>query len=245
MKYIPLLPTIERLLQNKKLIQEIEKGHKSNEDGVMKDYCDGQHFNSHPLNAVSPQWLQIFLYFDDLELCNPLGSRRTIHKIGAFYFTLGNCSPQFRSKLKSIQLLALVKTSLIKKYGMDAILKPIVKDLKILENGYEFNVSGFPRLFYGALCVISADNPASCSLGGFKESASAFRPCRQCLTTKDEIKSEFRASKFVLRTSDSHEDHLQTLEDPAEDFNSRSKEYGVNRRSLLSELKYFDLTSGA
>ena len=23
-----------------------------------------------------------FLYYDDLELCNPLGSRRTIHKIG-------------------------------------------------------------------------------------------------------------------------------------------------------------------
>ena len=89
--------------------------------------------------------VQIFLYFDELELCNPLGSKRSIHKIGAykpcipdnfvldisflcagaFYFTL-------RSKLKSIQLLALVKNSLIKKYGMNSVLEPIVKDLKAL-----------------------------------------------------------------------------------------------------------------
>ena len=96
--------------------------------------------------------VQIFLYFDELELCNPLGSKRSIHKIGAykpcipdnfvldisflcagaFYFTLGNISPKYRSKLKSIQLLALVKNSLIKKYGMNSVLEPIVKDLKAL-----------------------------------------------------------------------------------------------------------------
>ena len=91
-------------------------------------------------------------------------------------------------------------------------------------------MSGSPRFFYGTLCVVSADNPASCALGGFKESVSANLPCRQCLATKDEIKSEFRASKFILRTSESHKEHLRKLEDPNEDFSARSKEYGVNRR---------------
>lgn len=91
-------------------------------------------------------------------------------------------------------------------------------------------MSGSPRLFYGTLCVVSADNPASCALGGFKESTSAFLPCRQCLATKDEIKSSFHTSDFVLRTPQSHEEHLQILEDPNENYNSRSKEFGVNRR---------------
>ena len=77
---------------------------------------------------------------------------------------------------------------------------------------------------------MSADNPASCALGGFKESTSAHRPCRQCLGTKAEIKSEFQAINFILRTPDSHEDQLKTLEDPNEDYSSRSMEYGVNRR---------------
>lgn len=94
----------------------------------------------------------------------------------------------------------------------------------------EFEVSGSPKLFYGTVCVVSADNPASCLLGGFKESSSAHLPCRQCLGTRDQIKSEFRTSKFDLRTSETHEEQLQALEDPGEDYNSRSKEYGVNRR---------------
>ena len=33
---------------------------------------------------------------------------------------------------------------------------------------------------YGTLVGVLADNPASCSIGGFKESCSAYRPCRQC-----------------------------------------------------------------
>ena len=59
---------------------------------------------------------------------------------------------------------------------------------------------GSPRLFYGTLCVVSADNPASCSLGGFKESVSAFRACRQCLASKTEMKVEFRPRHFNIRT---------------------------------------------
>lgn len=55
-----------------------------------------------------------------------------IHTSGAFYFTIGNCSPRLRSKLRSIQLLALVKSSHIKMYGINAVLKPIVEDLQKL-----------------------------------------------------------------------------------------------------------------
>ena len=91
-------------------------------------------------------------------------------------------------------------------------------------------VSGTPQVFYGTLCIVSADNPASCALGGFKESVSAKLPCRQCLGCKDEIKQTFRSCEFILRTPVLHEEHLQKLEDPSEDYCARSKEYGVNRK---------------
>lgn len=52
--------------------------------------------------------------------------------LGAFYFTLGNLSPKYRSKLTSIYLLALVKSSFISSYGMDAVLKPFIDDMKKL-----------------------------------------------------------------------------------------------------------------
>ena len=51
---------------------------------------------------------------------------------GGFYFTLGNFSPERRSLLKHVYLVALAKTTYIKKYGMNAILKHIVPDIKIL-----------------------------------------------------------------------------------------------------------------
>lgn len=52
--------------------------------------------------------------------------------VGVFYFTLGNVNPKFRSKLKSIQLVALVRRVHLVKYGMNAVLRPIVDDLKRL-----------------------------------------------------------------------------------------------------------------
>ena len=52
--------------------------------------------------------------------------------IGMFYFTLGNLSPKFRSKLASINLLAIVKTKCLSSYGMDKVLRPFIEDLKKL-----------------------------------------------------------------------------------------------------------------
>ena len=52
--------------------------------------------------------------------------------IGAFYFTVGNLSPKYRSQISSIYLVALVKTTYIGNYGMDSVLKPIVADVKKL-----------------------------------------------------------------------------------------------------------------
>jgi len=45
---------------------------------------------------------------------------------------LANINPSMRSKLRGIQLLALCKQNMIKKYGMNKIIKPIVDDFKIL-----------------------------------------------------------------------------------------------------------------
>lgn len=60
---------------------QINNGHKSPDD-IMNDFCDGDTFTSHPVFSVHKDALQIFLYFDELELCNPLGSKTKIHKLG-------------------------------------------------------------------------------------------------------------------------------------------------------------------
>lgn len=48
----------------------------------MYDFCSGTRYSSHSLFGVDSTALQIILYYDELEICNPLGSRRKKHKIG-------------------------------------------------------------------------------------------------------------------------------------------------------------------
>ena len=49
-----------------------------------------------------------------------------------FYFMLGNVKPKFRSKLNNIQLVALSYHKHIKKYSLDDVVAPILRDLKKL-----------------------------------------------------------------------------------------------------------------
>ena len=70
----------------------------------------------HPLFATHPSALQILFYFDDVEVCNPLGSKTKTHKLSFFYFNLGNLKDQ------SYQGYNFCKHKLVSEYGMDAVL---------------------------------------------------------------------------------------------------------------------------
>lgn len=123
----------------------------SNKIGV---YCDGSQFKESQLFNEDPCALQIRIYYDDVEICNALCSKTKRHKlgislytclhlymailfcftIGLFYFTLGNIDPKYRSSLHSIQLLCVVKTNVITKFGINEVLKPFVQDMLELES---------------------------------------------------------------------------------------------------------------
>ena len=57
-------------------------------DGNMRDYCDGKQFKTHPLFAENNQAIQLFLYYDEFEICNPLGAKSKIHKLGKMHLVL-------------------------------------------------------------------------------------------------------------------------------------------------------------
>ena len=66
---------------------------------MVADFCDSKHASSHALWGRDTHALQIFLYFDELELCNPLGASRKKHKVGMYLSdflytgcTLCNCT---------------------------------------------------------------------------------------------------------------------------------------------------------
>ncbi len=56
-------------------------------------------------------------------------SQLSVCFVGFFYFTLGNISPKYRSRLSCVNLVAIVKKKLIDKYTMPVILAPFIADV--------------------------------------------------------------------------------------------------------------------
>ena len=168
--------------------------------------CDGSVFRTHPLFSYDPSALQIIAFFDELELCNPLGTHVKKHKLAIVLFSLGNIHPKYRSSLRVIHLLIAATVPVVEKYGLDEILQPLIRDLRILATeGVTFMKNGVEQTFRGGLLLFLGDSLGSNTLGGFKESfCFALRFCRTCYVTNDEYKNISNSSQLELRSNDKH-----------------------------------------
>ena len=109
--------------------------------------CDGSVFQTHPLFSSDPSAVQIIAFFDELELCNPLGTHVKKHKLAIVLFTLGNIHPKYRSSLRVIHLIAAT-VPIVEKHGLNKILQPFICDLQILATeGVTVMKNGFERTF--------------------------------------------------------------------------------------------------
>ena len=241
--YVPLLQTLQQLLSNKDIQNELEMS-QTVDSPHYHDYCSGSVWREHQLFRGKPHALQIIAYYDELEVVNPIGSYVNTHKLGCLFFTLGNIRPMYRSTLKAIWLLAVAKLQNINKYGIDSFLEPFVDDLKtlfldgvVLQNGSD------SRTYFGALLAFLADTAAAHKVGGFKESVSfANRICRSCMATKSSSQSCFSEDQFTLRTPEDHEDQCLALCNDSHP--GASVEFGVNRASILQNVPGFSVASG-
>ena len=68
---------MQALLSNPSVRQEVCCSHHST-DGVLRDFCDAK---AHPVFTTHPDALQFILFYDDIEVANPLGAKAD--KLGA------------------------------------------------------------------------------------------------------------------------------------------------------------------
>ena len=67
------------------------------------------------------------------------------------------------------------------------ILADFIFAILLQETGHTLSLKEGPTVVYGTIAAVSADNPASSALGGFKEGSQAYRFCHQCYITLDKI----------------------------------------------------------
>ena len=94
-QYVPILDTIRMLLNDESIREQVvDSSKRVHSNGqIIEDFCDGTLFKTHPLFSTDPLALQLIAYYDELELCNPLGSHVKRHKLGIVFFILGNIAP--------------------------------------------------------------------------------------------------------------------------------------------------------
>lgn len=128
---IPIIESLSMVLRNKEIRDAIEAEKESSND-ILASFIDGQHFKNHTFFQKYKHAIRIQLYYDELEITNPLGSKTCIHKLGVFYYTIQNLLFHMNSELSSIHVLLLCCHVDIKKYTLNKILSLFF--LKILQN---------------------------------------------------------------------------------------------------------------
>ena len=98
--HIPVVQTLTSLLKKREIREAMlvsDASCSAPHDTLLRDLSDGTVYIAHPVFSKNRNALQIIAYYDEIELCNPLGSHAKFHKLGCLFFTLGNIPVRFRS----------------------------------------------------------------------------------------------------------------------------------------------------
>ncbi len=239
--YVPIDKVLKNYCSHEDIWDQIlNENNPETDSEFLTDYCDGEIFKQHMFFKDHPTALRLHFYEDEFEVVNPLGSKRTKHKLCAFYYTVGNLDNKYRSQQRHIHLALLVRYSYVKQCGLDVILKPLLNDLKKLAtDGFTVTVDETEHTFRAALATLSGDNLSAHMIGGFTMSFNSGRICRYCMASYGDIKHIFEEDRFVLRTSEVHQCHLARIQQIPDD----KVTYGVNGPLPFEELQYFDVTT--
>ena len=86
---------VQAMLRKPDVLKQVQLGHKST-GKVLRDFCDGKWVAAHRLFQSNPESLMLVFYYD-LEMANPLDSKRGKHKLGTVLFRLVVHFRQFRA----------------------------------------------------------------------------------------------------------------------------------------------------
>lgn len=103
--------------------------------GIYKNFCCGEIYKNNTLFQEQPYAIQIQIFTDAFEICNPLKSKTILHSVNGVYFTIRNMPDRFAYNLNNIHLLAVIRDIDLKKKETDYsnIWEIVVEEIKELE----------------------------------------------------------------------------------------------------------------
>lgn len=216
--------------KNNNLTYSLNKIKSMRNNESMSHFVQGELFTQKCEPYPDKNVIPYFLFFDSVEINNPLGSNAGSHAMTAIYYsfpTAENCN-----KRKNIFLAGLVKTKDIKERGNDVVLNTLINHLIDVEKGLNIKTNnGFVKVHF-VLGLVLGDNLGLNEILDFSKSFSASQFCRFCCETKE------MTSKMCIENHQS----IRNLENYDNSLNSENSSNGIKKYSLLNNIPSFHVT---
>lgn len=187
-----------------------------------KDIHDGSLLSSHPVLSTDPTAIAIMFYEDDVELVNPLGSAKCVHKLTTVEYTLSFLKPWCRMKKDGLQIALLCAEKDVAYFGLSKVLEPLVEELKTLE---EVGIMIRGKMVKVVPVMLLGDNLGTHTFTGFVENFSkSTHFCRYCEESRAEWRSRWQPDCHEeAEDSDEAECEISSDEETTDDSDSEGE----------------------
>ena len=206
--YLPLNHSLKYFLEipglARKIIDNVEK--LSQETDIVTNVMQSKFWKTNVVNNIVNEFiLPFFVYFDDIEVGNPLGSHSGKNKFGVVYATIACLPAYIASLLDSIIFSTIIRSEDMKKCTNEFIFRKLIDELNFLrETGISVMVDNVPTVFKFQTVLILGDNLGLNAICGMVESFKANRYCRICTADSFECSQLCSENKTLLRTRDNY-----------------------------------------
>jgi hypothetical protein len=206
-QYVPIIETVSAIVSDPDF-KNLPRA--PTPEGFLYDFKDGSAWKSNKYFQENPDALTGQLYSDAVELDNPLGASKGVHKALNVYFSLVDIPKVLRSKIDNIFLVLTVLEKDLKenKENYANFFKPLVDDLKKLEAGVQI---GGKTIKMGLICY-SADNLEASVIGGFSQCFSSSDICRVCHQQHNDLQKISGIPKVEKWTREEYDAAVQNME---------------------------------
>lgn len=205
-----------------------------NETMVIANFMQGKLWKRLTESLKSKLVFPIFLFYDDYEVGNAVGSHAGVRKLGGVYISLPCFPPEYQSSLSSMIHALLFRSKDRVTYGNFPAFRLLIDKLRILETeGVELVLRHGKTTVYFKLGLIIGDNAGLHSVFGLTESFNANYSCRFCTMDKIQRSLATMENDTFRRTAESYNNDLQ-LKDV-----SRT---GIKEKCIFHDLTGFHIT---
>jgi len=208
-QYIPLkwslklfleIPGMFETIQN--YVEELEQN-----PNIISNFIQADLWKSMKNEFKNKLVLPLFIFEDDFECGNALGSHAGMQKLGAVYASIACLPMHLATKLENIFLTLLYHAQYRKTVRSEKIYDPLIRELNYLRHeGIVININNKPIHIFFQLSLILGDNLGLNEILGIHDHFNSGRPCRICKADIGDIAIMTSESESLLRTVETYDD---------------------------------------